>query len=70
MWRGQVKQGKEKPQMTGSYFFMQREDGDGVGGVQEKHPPKSSWEESGKVETATGTELKREKGERRGFKVH
>ena len=28
-----------------------------------KAPPKSSWRESGKVETATGTELKREKGE-------
>ena len=25
--------------------------------------PKSSWRESGKLETATGTELKREKGE-------
>ena len=32
--------------------------------------PKSSWRESGKVETATGNELKREKGERRGFKFH
>ena len=27
--------------------------------------PKSSWRESGKLETATGTKLKREKGERR-----
>ena len=27
--------------------------------------PKSSWRESGKLETATRTELKREKGERR-----
>ena len=25
-------------------------------------PPKSSWRESGKVETAMGTELKKEKG--------
>ena len=32
--------------------------------------PKSSWRESGKLETATGTKLKREKGERRGFKFH
>ena len=39
--------------------------------VWEKNPhPESSWRESGKVETATGTELKREKGERRGFKFH
>ena len=29
---------------------------------------KNSWKESGKLETATGTKLKREKGERRGFK--
>ena len=27
--------------------------------------PKSSWRESGKLETAAGTRLKREKGERR-----
>ena len=32
--------------------------------------PKSSWRESGKLERATGTKLKREKGERRGFKFH
>ena len=32
--------------------------------------PKSSWRESGKLETATGTKLKREKGEKRGFKFH
>ena len=32
--------------------------------------PKSSWRESGKLETGSGTELKREKGERRGFKFH
>ena len=50
---------------------MQREDGDGGGGEgrggreYRKPPPqkKSSWRESGKMETATGTELKREKGE-------
>ena len=29
--------------------------------------PKSSWRESGKLETAAGTKLKREKGERRGL---
>ena len=32
--------------------------------------PKSSWRESGKLETAAGTKLKREKIERRGFKFH
>ena len=32
--------------------------------------PESSWRESGKVETATGTELTMEKGEKRGFKFH
>ena len=37
----------------------------------EKAPlPKSSWRESGKLETATGSKLKREKGERRRFKFH
>ena len=45
---------------------MQREEGDGgrVGGNMGKAPlPKSSWRENGKLETATGTKLKREKGE-------
>ena len=48
-----------------------------VGRIQEKYLPKSSWRESGKLETAAGTKLKREKGqrrkekgERRGFKFH
>ena len=43
----------------------------GVGGREEntgKAPfSKSSWRESGKLEAATGTKLKREKGERRGL---
>ena len=39
------------------------------GRIREKHFPKSRWTESGKVETATGTELKREKGERRKERV-
>ena len=43
---------------------MQRQDGEG-GRIQEKLPTKSSWRESGKLETAAGTKLKREKGERR-----
>ena len=41
----------------------------GAGENTRKAPlPKSSWRESGKLETAAGTKLKREKGERRGFK--
>ena len=48
-----------------------REDRDGVGENTGKAPlPKSSWRESGKLETATGTKLKREKEERRGVKFH
>ena len=50
-------------------FCLWREDGD-RGESMKKHPPKSRWRESGKVGTATGTELKGEKGERRGFKFH
>ena len=50
-------------------LYMRREDRDGGEGIQAKHPPKSRWRESGKVETATGTKLKREKGERRKKRV-
>ena len=45
---------------------MQREDRDGRGGEESmgKAPPtKRSWRESGKVETATGTDQKKEKEE-------
>ena len=42
----------------------------GGGETQEMHPPRSSWRENEKVETLTETELKREKGEKRGFKFH
>ena len=39
------------------------ETGEG-GRIWEQHPsPKSSWRESGKLETATGTKLKKEKGD-------
>ena len=45
----------------------------GVGGVRRnmgRAPlPKSSWRENGKLETAAGTKLKREKGERRKERV-
>ena len=64
---------REKPWGAGSRFCVRREEGDGgrVGGNMGKAPlPKSSWRESGKLETAAVTKLKREKGERRGFKFH
>ena len=47
--------------------WRQRDGGENMG----KAPlPKSSWRESGKLETAIVTELKREKRERRRFKFH
>ena len=52
------------------------EDGEGGENTGKAPLPKSSWRESGKLETATGIELKRgkgdrnEKGERREFKFH
>ena len=55
--------GSQKAQ-EGRYFCKQREDRDrGVGGGENmgKAPlPKSSWRESGKLEIATRTKLKRE----------
>ena len=39
------------------------------GGHRKGSPPEYSWREGGKVETAAGTELKREKGERRKERV-
>ena len=45
--------------------------GDGAGENTGKATlPKRSWRESGKLETTAGTKLKRERGERRGFKFH
>ena len=45
-------------------LWAERENGAGVGGNTGKPPlPKNSWRESGKLETAAGTKLKREKGE-------
>ena len=63
--------GSKKFQRAGRCFCGWREDRDGEEENTGKAPlPKSSWRESGKLETATGTKLKREKGERRGFKFH
>ena len=63
--------GSEKPQTVGNRFCGWREEGDwGVRENTGKGPlSKSSWRESGKLETATGTKLKREKGERRKERV-
>ena len=71
--------GSEKLRKLGNCFCRWREDRDWGGRENTgKAPlPKSSWRESGKLETAAGTKLKREKGEkrkekgeRRGFKFH
>ena len=60
---GELNLGSEKPQQVGNRFWGRREDGDWGGGQNTvKAPlPKSSWRESGKLETAAGTKLKREK---------
>ena len=42
----------------------------GRGEYRKSTPPQSSWRESRKLETSAGTKLKRERGERRGFKFH
>ena len=72
MRRREVNLGSQKPQKVGKHFCGWREDGDwGRGENTGRAPlPKSSWRESEKLETATGTKLKREKEERRGFKFH
>ena len=67
---GEVNWGREKLQRTGNYFCMWREGRDGEENTGKAPLPKSSWKESAKLETATGTKLKMEKGERRGFKFH
>ena len=74
MWHREVNLGREKP-AAGREPLLQvgrgRRLGVGGGKTTGKAPlPKSSWRESGKLETAAGTKLKREKGERRGFKFH
>ena len=66
---GEVNCGREKPQTAGSCFCLQREEGDGGGEYGERTPQKQK-RESGKLETAAGTEIRREKGERRRFKFH
>ena len=60
---GEMNWGREKLWRAGSHLSMWREDGD-WGEYR-----KSTWRESGKVKTAAGTELKREKGMRRKERV-
>ena len=62
--------GREKLWRAGMCFCVQREDRDGGENMAKATLPESSWRESGKLEIATGTKLKREKGERRGLKFH
>ena len=58
----------EKEALEGREVFLKAERGCRQRENMGKAPlPKSSWRETGKLETATGTKLKREKGERRGF---
>ena len=64
--------GREK-QAAGRELLLQverMETGGGGENTGKARLPKSSWRESGKLETAAGTKLKQEKGERRGFKFH
>ena len=61
MWRGEL---GERDAAEGRELFLFAERGRNRGRVWEKHSPNSSCRESGKLEAATGTELKREKGER------
>ena len=67
MWIGELGErkaaGREVP-------LWHREDGGGGENMGKAPLPKSSWKESGKLETAAGTKLKREKGERTGCKFH
>ena len=69
-WRGEVNLGTEKPRRARKCFCRRREDGDSGENTRKAPLPKCSWRENGKLETAAGTKLKREKGERRGCKFH
>ena len=65
----------EREAAAGREPLLQVERGQRWGGGREENVgkaplPKNSWRESGKLETATGTKLKRDKGERRGFKFY
>ena len=60
--RGELEE-REAAEGKELFLLVERGQRQGLGGAYGKPPPRSSWRESGKVKTATGTELKREKGE-------
>ena len=69
MQRGELGE-REAGGGQGATFAGREKTDTGVGENMGKAPlPKSSWRESGKLETATGTKLKREKGEKRKERV-
>ena len=72
MRRGEVNWGEREATGRELFWLVERGLRLGVGeGYRKKHPsPKAAGEKVEKVETASGTELKREKGERRGLKLH
>ena len=68
MWRGEL---GEREAAEGREPLLHVERMETGGENTGKAPlPKSRGRESGQLETATGTEVKREKGEGRGFKFH
>ena len=64
--------GEGKPGGTqGATFAGGKRTQTGVGGAYGKSsPPQKQLERKWKIRNSAGTELKREKGERRGFKFH
>ena len=64
----------EREAVAGREPLLRVERGQRWGGGREENTgkaplPKSIWRESGKLEAATGTKLKRDKGERRKERV-
>ena len=62
--------GREKPAAGRAFAGGERTETGAGENTGKASLPKSSWRESGKLEIDSGTILKREKGERRGFKFH
>ena len=57
--------GTEKPRRARKCFCRRREDGDSGENTGKAPLPKISWRESGKLEAATRTKVKREKERRK-----
>ena len=64
----EVNWGRERLQRVGRCFCGERTEKWGEGTGKAPATPEKQPERKGRVETAMETELKREKGERRGFK--